>query len=228
MLKLALLGKDIQHSRSKEMYEKISKQKVDYTLFDYPDQDSIPNLEVLFESISGLSITSPYKKVFFENVDMNDSIKELGAINCIKKSGTNYYATNTDYLALIELFPQVLSDKFVNIYILGDGVMSKIITKVLDEQQEQYEIRSRRLNNLNNLAEETMRNNRPVLLINCCSREYIFKGDLPKNSVFWDLNYNMPDHLDYFSTKLIKYIDGLSLLEGQAKHALRFWNLDFS
>ena len=230
MISLGLLGKDIRHSRSKEMYQKILNQMVDYHLFDFSHENNIPSLDHLMQKVSGLSITSPYKKVFLNVVKMQPEIADLEAINCIKKVGNDFYATNTDYLALNQLIDEVLErfDLMDEIFILGDGAMGKVMVKICQLKNIKYRVYSRKIGNLNNLSLEISNKAQGVLVINTCSREYLFNQHLPMNSVFWDLNYNMPSHESFFQKKQITYIDGLSLLEQQARHAVTFWNLKFS
>ena len=230
MISLGLLGKNIQHSRSKEMYQKILNQPVDYHLLDYDEEKEIPCLPILMEKISGLSITSPYKKIFLDSVNMDSEIADLNAINCVKKVGNEFYATNTDYLALNELIDKMIQQyNFSNtVFILGDGAMGKVLIKICEKKRIKYKVFSRKLSNICSIDDEFKDNTDPHLIINACAREYIFNHNLPNESVFWDLNYNLTAHEKLFQNKNITYIDGLSLLELQARHAVTFWNLIFS
>ena len=103
MLKFGLLGKNIQKSRSKEMYEKILGTEVDYCLFDFANENDIPQLSDLLSKLQGLSITAPYKKHFLSDVKIKGGLESLEAINCIRKSEDGFEATNTDYLACEEI-----------------------------------------------------------------------------------------------------------------------------
>ena len=64
MIKLALVGKDIQHSRSGEIYRRLLKTDIQYDLLDYENSALIPPAADLFKVYDGISITSPYKKHF--------------------------------------------------------------------------------------------------------------------------------------------------------------------
>jgi len=65
MISLALLGKNISHSKSREVYEELLAEKIDYKIYDCPSPSDIPSLDAFFKKHKGLSITSPYKKFFF-------------------------------------------------------------------------------------------------------------------------------------------------------------------
>ena len=137
MISLALLGKEISHSKSQELYTELLSQKLIYTKYDIHDFKDIPTLDKIFEKSSGLSITSPYKRHFLSQVHMTEEIKGLNAINCIKRISDNKYeGTNTDYLALKDIFKQLIQKyKTLEFVILGAGSMSnvtQIIAKELD------------------------------------------------------------------------------------------------
>ncbi len=84
-----------------------------------------------------------------------------------------------------------------------------------------YKILSRKLNNLTNIDSRGFE-----LIVNCCSREYKFNIDnFSLSTFFWDMNYSHTHNSSYCERKKIKYIDGLELLEEQARFALSFWNL---
>lgn len=220
MLKLALVGKDISHSKSQKMYENILKRKIDYRLLDYPSQNEINTLDQIFDEIDGLSITSPYKTHFLAHVEMSPDIESLGAINCICKKEDLYYGTNTDYLAV----KNIISGQFMSksSVILGDGVMARVTIKVLEELGLEYKQYSRRSHGDLNQVDLS---GKDKLIINTCSRSFEFNNHLSDKSVFWDYNYSFSPHSDYFKHLDIQYIDGLEMLHLQALYALKFWGI---
>ncbi len=218
MLKLALLGKDISHSKSQQMYEDLLGERVSYELLDFENSDVIPRLEEILDDLDGLSITSPYKRHFLDSVEMSPDIESLGAVNCISKLNGSYYATNTDFLAVKEIIKERYLSK--NIVVLGDGVMARITLKVLDRFGINYKQYSRKKDgDLNRLA--LLGDN--ILVVNTCSRNFVFNNKLSPKSIFWDYNYSYPAHIEYFKSSTTQYVDGLEMLRLQAKHALKFW-----
>lgn len=219
MLKLGLVGKNISHSKSKNMYESILNERVDYYLFDYSEEVDIPCLNEIFNKVSGLSITSPYKTHFLKNVVMEKSIEHLQAINCISKRSGKFFATNTDYLAVRSIIKKEYSSK--NIILLGDGVMAKVTLAAIKELGLSVKQYSRRedgdLNKVDLMGPDS-------LVINACGRSFEFNNKLGSDSIFWDYNYSFNPHEQYFKGDS-RYIDGLSLLHLQAKYALEFWEI---
>ncbi|OUR93053.1 hypothetical protein A9Q84_21350 [Halobacteriovorax marinus] len=220
MKRLGLLGANISHSKSKKMYEELLKEKVNYTLFDYETADEIPSLGEFFSNIEGLSITAPYKKHFLNSVSMEANISKLGAINCIKKRGDKFYATNTDFLAVKNLIQKSFFD--FNIIILGDGSMARITKVILSEFGLDYQQYSRKVDgDISKLDLSGIQ--KKSVIINTCARAFIFSGQLPLKCTFWDYNYAHEAHEQYFLSNDQHYLDGLSLLKLQAKFALDFW-----
>lgn len=233
MIRLGLIGKDISHSRSKEMYEKILNQEISYNLFDYPNVDSIPPLKQLITNLNGLSITSPYKKSFYSQIDKvilkgKATVKDF-PINAIKNINNSIIATNTDYLALLELFPQIREKYKINkVILLGSGVMASVFIFALEELQFKNIIQYSRsinkifpdYNSINNYC-----SNGPVLIVNSCSRDFIFQPTDYVNCIFWDFNYSFKPHEDHLPRSVNKYIDGIEMLFLQARYALKFWGI---
>ncbi|TNF04712.1 MAG: hypothetical protein EP326_01140 [Deltaproteobacteria bacterium] len=230
MIKLGLLGKDISHSRSQEIYEKLLSRKIDYTLFDYESEDEIPEVQDFFNSVEGLSITAPYKRVFLDSVEMNSDIQELGAINCIRKVGENFEGTNTDYLALLEIIDGYKKlSKNLGVVLLGDGAMATVLLKIFKAQNIKFKQFSRKLNNdfsSLSISKSLLKECDKIVVMNACSRNYLFNGHIDSDIDFYDLNYSNKPQENFFSTRSNKYIDGIELLEGQARHALKFWGID--
>lgn len=223
---LALIGKEIAHSKSEEMYKSFLKGSLrSYTLIDCDSEKEIPSLGELFERYDGVSITSPYKKHFLEKVVMEEQISKLDAINCLKKDGETFIGTNTDFLALKDILPKYIAKyEIEKIFILGRGSMGVITESVLEKisgpnfefiTRSSYEGAMDEID-FSKLEQKTM-------VINACARSFEFKGQVSKDLFFYDYNYSFGPHRDKLSHKC-DYVDGLDLLNLQAKHALEFWN----
>lgn len=227
MIKLALIGKSIQHSKSQKVYEKILNKEISYKLIDCSLQSEIPSLDKLFELYNGVSITAPYKKFFWKSVEVDESILSLNAINCIRLNNGVYEGTNTDYLAVNDILSRFKKKyKDLNVCILGDGVMSSVTQIALKSLTIKYEVYSRSKNpDFYSLDLTEGTRNGQLLVINTCSRDYSFSGKLKKNTIFWDYNYNFPVHSEKLGKSVGEYIDGIEMLELQAKYALKFWNI---
>lgn len=228
MNKFALVGKNIAHSRSPEMYRKLISPDVQYDLLDYSDESEIPSALELLSIYDGINITSPYKKHFLSQVTLTESARELEAINCLKKREDKIFGENTDYLAILEILSGLKEQHVsLDVIVLGDGVMSFVAQTALKKLNIKFEVCSRKLtkdfNQLNLLPHFRDEKARP-LIINTCSRDYVFTGNLPSNALFWDFNYNFMAHEKELSSRVSLYMDGLSMLERQAFYAVSFWS----
>lgn len=225
MLKLGLFGKNISHSRSQEMYESLLKQKVDYHLLDYSKAEDIPSLEYFFSNgFKGLSVTFPYKQHFLTEVEIeSDEIAELCAINCIGQFGGTIKATNTDYLAAEFLLKKFSNNAFV---ILGNGNMARIFLKLMKTNGHDFHHFTRSTNgDLNTQDYLALKKSKDLVVINCCSRDFVFNSKLPSGSIFWDMNYSFPEHNHLTNNSDLTYIEGIDLLLEQARFALQFWKI---
>jgi shikimate dehydrogenase len=226
MLKLALVGKNISHSKSQQMYEEILQEEVNYTLLDFQNESDIPTAKELLLEFDGVSVTSPYKKHFIEESKIDPECKDLNAINCLRLNNNIVEATNTDYKAVKTYLATFNESSSLKVILLGNGAMSFMTQKILRANKISFKVFSRKNNgditNLD-LRDHFENNNDVKLVINSCSREFVFKGKLPKNSIFWDYNYNLTPHLETLPLLCEEYIDGLSMLKSQAVHALEYW-----
>lgn len=224
--KLALVGKNISHSKSKKMYEELLLREVDYSLLDFESESKISSIEELMNCYEGLSITAPYKKHFLEKVKISDFCKTISSINCIRKQNNIIEGTNTDYLAVEKILNRDMKKMSPDIVILGNGSMSRMTRIILDQMGLPYELLYRSVNQeIDSLdLNQFFKGSGKPLIINTCSRDFIFKGKVPLNAIFWDYNYDFAPH-QYISTVCDSYIDGLELLKLQAKFALDFWSI---
>lgn len=218
-MKLALIGKNIQHSKSPELYKKLIGPNITYELIDVSDEKKLPTIEELKEHYNGINITSPFKKSYIGKLEVDEAVNDLGAINTISFT-EKVLATNTDYYAL-----QIILSRFkiFKAILLGNGSMAQLTQKILKQLEIEliahfYRSKDGEISHL----DLTGINSSPVLIINSCSRDFIFKGKLPANAVFFDYNYNFSPH--HYLDSTVIYQDGLELLELQAQAAVEFWN----
>jgi len=218
---MALIGRNISHSKSKEIYEKLLSDSVDYTLLDYENSFDIPELSTLLSVYSRISITAPYKNDVFKKIDSFPN-NELGlkSVNAIKLKEGKVIGVNTDLLAFEKIYNQKFKS-FNDILILGDGNVSKMIQKFFRNKSIDFNISSRKLDGFSQID---LFLDKKTLFINTCLRSYDFNYRISSSSCFWDMNYNHSFHQKHFAQDYKSYLDGLSLLEEQASFALSFWN----
>lgn len=222
MLKLALIGKNIAHSKSESVYKNLLDSPFEYELLDYKSVESIPPLKTLLQGYNGISITAPYKSVFLDQVK---DLSGLEVVNCLRIRGEEIEATNTDFLAVEKIIERYLNCGVVNIRILGSGSMSLVCQRILNSKKISFEVFSRNANNIENIFKNPPKPDFSSLVINTCSRDFIFTDSSITGYHFWDMNYAMASHQEHFSKLNVSYLDGFEQLELQAKYALTFWNL---
>lgn len=224
-VKLALIGKDISHSKSRQMYEELLERSVDYTLIDCANSGDIPKAKDLLKKFNGVSITAPYKKHFLtETIPVPSDLNSVNTLYCEQE---NILSTNTDILAIEDILDQYIKERDIkNVFVLGDGAMSNITITLLKKRRLNHKVLSRkndRLNQLDDYINSVVTN---LLVINTCARTYTFNGNKEFNYAFWDMNYGVESHHEYFKNSKVDYIDGLYQLKLQAKYALKYWNLN--
>lgn len=227
-MKLGLLGFPVEHSLSPKLYRQfLGEQLTSYELFAYPTAEAVPELSFFAERLDGLNITSPYKTHFINEVTISSPlVRRIGAVNTLAFTGREVLATNTDILAVEEILKSYQNEyESLSLILLGDGVMAEITKVVADSLQLQYKQFSRKLTpdfdhlDLRNISTQKSQ----VLVINACSRDFIFQGAFKGDEIFWDYNYNFSPHNGRIPSLIKTYSDGQEMLERQAKAAIQFW-----
>lgn len=226
-MRLGLLGFPVTHSRSPDLYHRfLGASLTSYILYSIKSANMIPNLNYFRQHLDGLSITAPYKKHFFHQTQcFSPLVTKLESINCIAL-GFNPASTNTDLEAVMEILQEDLKNhKLLQIILLGDGSMAQLTTLVashLGIPLVQFSRKTSQSFSELDLSSLTKPNHQTIV-INACSRNFIFRGKLTGEEIFWDYNYAFAPHLHTLPSKVKFYRDGLSLLELQARAAIRFW-----
>ena len=215
MKKFGLLGKEISHTKSPEVYKSLlNNEYFSYELFDYQDETKI-DLNEIFTQVNFLNITAPYKEYALKHCGEIVGEARFG-INCMKKVKNTLVGFNSDFLALKELLDHYKAGYEKHI-LLGDGVMAKILLQ-LNPNFTQF---SRRKKNLHLYSEAIV--DQKTLVVNACARNFIPDRSVSLVYRLWDLNYSQPYEKTFIANECVDYISGISLLEIQAQHALDFF-----
>lgn len=227
-MRLGLLGYPIEHSKSPDLYRRfLGSSLSSYDMFSFEKEDMIPSLNFFSERLDGLNITSPYKRHFVPNVLIpSEMVASLGVINTLAFVENKTIATNTDLEAVVEILKNY-QKKFgqIKILLLGDGAMAEV-TKIVAENLNIPLVQfSRKLHPKFDKIDLTIFEESKVqsIIINSCSRSYTFNGKTSGSEIFWDYNYSFKPHQELLPSRVKLYHDGQSLLELQAKAAIKFW-----
>lgn len=226
-MKLALLGYPISHSQSPSLYRELLEENLEkYDLLEIERPELIPGLVALAEKYDGISITSPHKKHFFKELIISSPIaREVGAVNAVAFRSSGFYGTNTDVAAVEKILLRFkVQHSNLQLVVLGDGVMARVtvlVAKLLGITFEQFS--RKKGDDLRHLDLSEERQNQTVV-INTCSRDFVFRGELHPNLIFWDYNYSFLPHLTSLPSQVKSYIDGQEMLRLQALAAIEFWS----
>lgn len=227
-MKLALIGWPIKHSLSPKLYGEILGSELEsYDLLPFETPTDIPSLADFSDRFDGINITSPYKRHFIGKVKIESPIvSAIKAVNTLAFTADGVIATNTDVLAVEEILKNY-QKRFprLHLIVLGSGVMA-MVTKLVAEKLNvsisnfsrkehgdisKLDLRPMRLPGLQNI------------IVNTCSRDFIFEGELSREYIFWDYNYSFSPHSSRIPSLVKSYDDGQEMLKIQAIAAVRFW-----
>jgi shikimate dehydrogenase len=243
MRRYGLVGKQLTHSFSKSFFEeKFSRLGLtDCSYENFPLHD-IGEFHALIKKVSpsGLNVTIPYKESVIEHVDeLEDTAREIGAVNCIKCSAGKLHGYNTDSYGFAQSIKPFLDHHHERALILGTGGSAKAVMYAL--QKTGVEVffvtsSSKKSSNTffyNELNEAVMRAFK--LIVNCTpvgmfpninespQIPYQYMGS---EHLAYDLVYNPTETL--FLSKAAKYgavtMNGLSMLQLQAEKSWEIWN----
>ena len=227
-MKLGLLGYPIEHSLSPKLYKEFLGSELEsYQMFSCEKETKIPSLEYFEHHLDGLNITSPYKKHFIDKIVIESPlVKKIGAVNTLVFNNGITLGTNTDVLAVQDILTRYKKQfPKLKILLLGSGVMANMTELVANDLHISLQKFSRKthsdISKLDlSVHQEPGHQN---LIINACSRDFIYQGKLSGEEIFWDYNYSFLPHQNTLPSQVISYQDGQEMLELQAKAAIHFW-----
>jgi shikimate dehydrogenase len=132
-----LIGFPLSHSFSKSYFEnKFRTENIPgcvYNNFEISDIRELPDL-LREPGISGLNITSPYKKQVIPYLDsIDDKALAIGAANCIKRINNKWKGFNTDITGFEKSLIPLLHKQHSKALVLGTGGAANAVSFVLDK-----------------------------------------------------------------------------------------------
>jgi len=133
-----LIGYPLTHSFSKKYFtEKFEKEGlVDYKYENFSIASVKELKQILTDnpSIAGLNVTIPHKESVIPLLtEKSDTVKKIGACNCIKIAGNKLSGFNTDVLGFEKTLLTKLKPHHKKALILGSGGAAKAVEFVLSK-----------------------------------------------------------------------------------------------
>ena len=230
MRKFGLLGKKLSHSLSPLLHKVFFEEfgvEAEYNLYEV-DEIEIDNFKsyMLENSIEGVNITVPYKKVFLDKLDfISDEAKAIGAINLLYIKDNKFYGGNTDYYGFKQtLISNKIEPSEKRIAIVGRGGASASVYKVLKDMGAEditFYFRKDKLSEIEfpeNIEGDIIINTTPVGMYPNIDESIADENIIKKFKVAIDLIYNPIEtkFLKIARENGLKTINGMDMLIEQA------------
>jgi shikimate dehydrogenase len=238
-----LIGYPLSHSFSKKYFEdkfqKVQVTNSSYNTFPLENINQFPALLKSEKGLLGLSVTIPYKETVIPFLDeLDETAKEIDAVNCIKITNGKLKGYNTDAFGFRQSLRPFLDVNHSKALVFGTGGASKAVAYVLRNLGINFWFVSRTKNNFWNTITYEEINEEVIsackLLVNCTPVGMYPNTDclpLPYSAItsqhlVYDLIYNPSETLFLKKAKeqgaLIS--NGYNMLCFQADKAWRIWN----
>ncbi len=240
----ALIGYPLSHSFSKGYFtEKFAREGIAnsrYELFPLENIAEFPNLIADNPDLRGLNVTIPYKETVIPYLtDLDETARQIGAVNCIRIEGSRLTGYNTDAIGFGHSLRALAGGRWTQpgqrALILGTGGASKAVAYVLREFGVMYQYASRQPEGPDMLAYAALENLDSFDLIINTSPLGMYPNtekcpDIPyltlnSQHLVYDLVYN-PEKtifLQQSENQGAAIKNGLEMLYGQAEAAWEIW-----
>ena len=133
-----LIGFPVSHSFSKkyfeEKFQELGLSDHSYDVFPIEHIQQFPSIIQSNKNLLGLSITIPHKEAVIPFLDeLDETAKEIGAVNCIKISNGKLKGYNTDALGFKLSLRPFLDTNHTKALVLGTGGASKAVAYILQK-----------------------------------------------------------------------------------------------
>mgnify|MGYP002778114435 CR=1 FL=1 len=137
MKRYGLIGKTLKHSFSQQYFsQKFAQLGLSHTHsyqnFELPAIAAIA--AVLSSGVAGLNVTIPYKESVLGYLDaVTDTVKAVGACNCIQFQNGRAVGHNTDVVGFSQSLQPLLEPQHQQALVLGTGGAAKSVQYVLQQ-----------------------------------------------------------------------------------------------
>lgn len=238
-----LIGRTLTHSFSERYFrERFGEDKeVNYSLFELPEIEALPDFWRSHPALQGFNVTIPYKQQIIPYLDRLDPTAEaVGAVNCVKREGNQWIGYNTDVCGVEDSMHALLKGGGMAdcALLLGTGGASQAVRYVLHRMGIGCKVVSRSLERgdytYSDLTEEVVR--RSKLIINATpvgtfpavneAPELPYHA-LTSDHFLFDLVYNPPltAFLRQGHEQGARIMNGERMLRSQAEASWQIWGL---
>ncbi len=245
MKRFGLIGKSLTHSFSADFFsQKFARERLSdyrYDLFPLPNPEELRKLVSSFDDLAGLNVTIPFKKSIIPLLDeLDDSAKEIGAVNTIRISRTggtpHLKGFNTDNRGFEHSTNAF--DEYQDALILGTGGAANAVAFVLKKRNVDFRLVSRNPKNEKEIRydelDETIITKRrfiinatPLGMFPAVSGFPPIPYDLiTENHFLYDLIYN-PEETIFLKNgkdRGAQTQNGMKMLLLQAEQSWKIWN----
>lgn len=143
-----LIGFPLTHSFSKNYFtDKFLREKISGCVYENFELKNIEEFLPIIKShpsLKGLNVTIPYKELVIPFLDgLNETAKEIGAVNTIKIDDGKIIGFNTDAYGFIHSIIKILQPAHTSALILGTGGSSKAVAYGLMKMGIEFDYVSR-------------------------------------------------------------------------------------
>lgn len=244
MRRFGLIGRPLGHSASAAYFkEKFSKEHItdcEYSLYELPSIDALPELLARVPELCGLNVTIPYKReVIAFLASVSHEAQAIGAVNCIRRAADGRLeGHNTDIIGLRATLNELLGTAVPeHALILGTGGASQAVQYALAERDIPFALVSRDGAKGNytydDLPCEVVESSRLIINAspvgtypNVDAAPRIPYAYVTPEHYLLDLVYNPPltQFLDYGRQRGARILNGQTMFVEQAEASWRIWN----
>jgi shikimate dehydrogenase len=244
MRRFGLIGKTLKHSFSKTWFtKKFAEEGIadcSYDNFELPSIGQFPELIETHPDLKGINITIPYKEEVLQYLDQShDTVKEIGACNCIKITKGLLTGYNTDAIAFANSLRSKLKSHHECALVLGSGGASKAVQYALKDLGIDFLVvsRNKKTNQLGyeDVGNDVMEGHQVIINTTPLGMYPNVDDDPPipyemltSRHLLFDLVYNPPKSkfLQQGEKQGAEIVNGYEMLVGQAEESWRIWNED--
>jgi shikimate dehydrogenase len=244
MRTFGIIGFPLSHSFSQLYFtQKFEQEGINDAVFKnyaIKDIDELENVLASEPTLRGLAVTIPYKKAVLPFLNTaTEAVQQMGACNCIRIKDFNLTGYNTDVIGFEESFKTHLQSQHTKALVLGSGGAAAAVEYVLNKQDIEYLVVSRRAlpekNIIDYNAVDADLLQQYTIIINCTPLgTYPTVDEAPKlpyqlltpQHYLFDLVYNPPltKFLAHGQAQGATIKNGYDMLTIQAEHNWRIWN----